>query len=231
MYSRQRLSVYGYHNEAVPHTFFRQPQETDHAVIVLPGIGYSCQQPLLYYSTREFLQQGADVLWIEYNQRDDFTSLSETEVIRCALADTSAACQAFLSERPYQRVTFIGKSLGTATMVYMLNTLALPAMIQTIWLTPLLRRQELRNLICEARPRSLFIVGTADPHYDKHALLEVQMATRGDTLIIENADHSLEIANDIIQSLQAMERIIQAIQAFCVRNMLAYNHMQSGEPI
>ena len=40
------------------------------------------------------------------------------------------------------------------------------------------------------------MVGTADSHYDPAKLAEVQQATAGEVMVIENADHSLEIAGD-----------------------------------
>lgn len=214
MYSFQQLTIEGYHNEATPHSFFQQDQETDHAAIIFPGVRYTCQHPLLYYPTKELLLQGADVLWVEYNQRPSFTSLSETETVRCITTDASTACQALLHVRPYRQITLIGKSIGTAAMIHVLNEASLPLQLRAIWLTPLLRRKELCEMIQQARPQSLFVIGTADSHYDKKTLAQLQTVTKGDTLVIDHADHSLEIDGNVQQSIQIMGEVIQAIQAF-----------------
>jgi hypothetical protein len=58
------------------------------------------------------------------------------------------------------------------------------------------------------------VVGTADSHYDPVKLAEVQQATGGEAVVIENADHSLEIAGDIVKSIRALEGIIAEMQKF-----------------
>ena len=62
--------------------------------------------------------------------------------------------------------------------------------------------------------RSLIVIGTADPHFNQALLDEIQRETDSEMLIIEGADHSLEISGDVLQSLAAMEKVIRAIQAF-----------------
>lgn len=51
-------------------------------------------------------------------------------------------------------------------------------------------------------------------HYDPAKLAEVQRATAGDGLVIENGEHSLEIEGDIIQSVRVIDRIIAEIKDF-----------------
>jgi len=216
MYAFDTLEIPGYHGEPVPNTFFRQAQEARHAAIVLPGIGYTCQMPLLYYPTRLLLDQGADVLWVEYayNKRSGFQTLSSSEQERWLRTDVNAACRAVLTQRSYQQVTVIGKSLGTVAMGDLLTTEAMFAHAQAIWLTPLLRHDRLREQIQRSGHRSLFVIGTADPHYHATYLDNVRAATRGDTVVIEGADHSLEISGDVLQSLTVMEQVLRAIQTF-----------------
>ena len=56
------------------------------------------------------------------------------------------------------------------------------------------------------------MIGTADPNYDPVFLKEV--SAKAESLVIEGADHSLEIEGDPLQSLKAMERLIAAIKKF-----------------
>jgi hypothetical protein len=62
--------------------------------------------------------------------------------------------------------------------------------------------------------RALFVLGTADSHYDQAKLAEVQQAATGETIVIENTDHSPEIGGDIVRSISALEGIIAEIQKF-----------------
>jgi hypothetical protein len=58
------------------------------------------------------------------------------------------------------------------------------------------------------------VVGASDSHYDPDMLVEVQEATTGQAMVIEKADHSLEIRGDIVQSMHVLEGLITEIQKF-----------------
>jgi hypothetical protein len=216
MYSIKYLDIIGYGDEPVPHTFFQQDEGALHIAIMLPGMGYTSQMPLLYYPGRIMLASGADVLSVEYeyNRREDFLALKGEGRTRWLITDVVNACQTVLGKRPYEEITLIGKSIGTLAMGHLLTTEAKFTKAGAIWLTPLLRNDRLRKRIQQGGQRSLFVIGTADPHYDQSHLDEVRQATKGDSLVIEGADHSLEIEGDLLQSIGAMEKVIRAIQSF-----------------
>lgn len=216
MYSVESLKISGYHDEPVPNTFFRQEDKAHHLAILLPGLEYTCQMPLLYYPACLLLILGADILQVEYayNLRPDFQALPNSEQLKWSFTDATAACSAALAQRPYEQVTLIGKSIGTLAMGHLLTTEAKLAPAQAVWLTPLLRNDNLRSQIKLCGQRSLFIIGTADPHYSPNHLAELQKATKGEVVVIEGADHSLEIKGKVSQSLKAMEQVIDAMQAF-----------------
>jgi pimeloyl-ACP methyl ester carboxylesterase len=216
MYSARTLQITGYRDEPVPNTFLRQNGDADHVAILLPGVRYTCDMPLLYYPAGLLLDLGADVLRVEHarDRRADFQAITEAEQGRWFLADAAAACHTVLAQRDYQHVTLIGKSIGTLAMGHLLTTDPALAQARAIWLTPLLTHGGLRAQIKQCRQRSLFVIGTADRFYDKDKLAEVQAASHGAAVVIEGADHSLEIAGDVFQSLQSIERVIRAIQSF-----------------
>jgi predicted alpha/beta-hydrolase family hydrolase len=214
MVSPSTLSVTGYRDEAVPNTFLRQDGATEHLAILLPGIAYPCDLPLLYYPARLLAARGADVLRVEYayNRRPDFAALANAGQAEWLYADTAAACRAGLAQRAYRQITLVGKSLGTLAMGHLLTAQPELAGARAVWLTPLLRLDHLRAQIAQWSGPSLFVIGTADPHYDQTALAEVQAATNGAAVVVADADHSLEIAGDVVRSLQAMIEVVQAIQ-------------------
>ncbi|HUV59441.1 MAG TPA: alpha/beta family hydrolase [Desulfatiglandales bacterium] len=216
MYEVKRLKIAGYHSEPVDNTFFLQEHPTDHLSIIFPGMGYTSHMPLLYYPARLLLILGDDVLRLEYdyNKRPEFLKLPLPERAEWMLRDVSAACKAVSSQRSYQRITLIGKSIGTLAMGHLLTTDAMFEKAQTVWLTPLLRNESLRTQIKQCGQHSLFVIGTADPHYDPDYLAEAKAATNGESLVVEGADHSLEIEGDLLQSLKAMERVVLAIEKF-----------------
>lgn len=216
MYTIKCLDIKGYRGKPVPHTFFQQDEDAHHVAILLPGMGYSSHMPVLYYPMSIMLALGADVLRVEYeyHRREDFMALRGNERKQWLVADTANACITVLKERSYRDITLIGKSLGTRAMGHLLTTEDSLKHARAIWLTPVLRSEGLRSQIKEWGQPSLFVIGTADPHYNQAHLDEIRESTGSDILIIEGADHSLEIGSDIFKSLGAMEKVIRAVQAY-----------------
>jgi len=216
MYSFKTLLIAGYRNEPVLNTFLRQDGEAREIAIVLPGVGYTCHMPLLYYPSQVLLTLGMDVLWVEYHyiRRPDYRALADAEQKQWLFADVTAACQAALTQRPYQQVTLIGKSLGTVAMSHLLAMDARLARSRAVWLTPVLRNDEVRTQIQHSGPLALVAIGTADPYYDPAYLADLQTAAKSEVVVVDGADHSLEIAGDVGQSLQVLERVTRAIQTF-----------------
>ncbi len=216
MYSFKTVPVSGYGNEPLPHTFLQQEGETQHIAVLLPGVGYTTRMPLLHYPMLELLRIGADVMRVEtvYVKQPKFEALSPAEKAHWVFTDAAAACRAALAQRSYQQITLVGKSLGTLAMGHLLTTEAALDKAQAIWLTPLLWHDMLRSQIRQARPRSLFAVGTADPHFNATCLAEVEAATEGEKVVIDGGNHSLEIKGDVMASLQAVEQVMGAVQNF-----------------
>jgi pimeloyl-ACP methyl ester carboxylesterase len=71
-----------------------------------------------------------------------------------------------------------------------------------------------KNQLEQIHPRSLFIIGTADKYYPPDILKHLEGVTRGRSVVIDGANHGLEIPDDISKSLRALEQIVLAMQAF-----------------
>ena len=216
MYRIKTLDIRGYRDEPLPHTFYEQEESASEVALLLPGMGYTSHMPLLYYPARMMLSMGADVLGLEYdyNRREDFMALPGEERKRWLLDDVTHACRTILEGGPYRRMTLIGKSLGTRAMGHLLTTEDQLKEAHAIWLTPVLRSESLCRQIKEWGRRSLIVIGTADPHYNQALLDEIRGATDSEMLVVEGADHSLEIGGDVLRSLDAMQQVIHAIQSF-----------------
>jgi hypothetical protein len=66
----------------------------------------------------------------------------------------------------------------------------------------------------QARRRSLFVIGTADGYYKPEILQCLVEVTNGQAVVIEGADHGLEVAESIPRSLQGLGRIVRGLQEF-----------------
>ena len=216
MYSATTLDIRGHRGEAVSNTFFPQDSEARSLAVIFPGLGYTAHMPVLYYPRLLLLERGADVLVVEYDYREWANSRMprDPETDRWFFDDVAAACEAGLRRRPYSGVTLVGKSLGTLAMGYLLTEDARLSEARCVWLTPLLRNDRLRAQMGRAGGRSLFLIGTADGHYDPEYLEEVRLASGGESVVIQGADHSLEIEGDTVGSIRAVEQTVRVMQRF-----------------
>lgn len=218
MVTTTALTITGYHNQLVPHTFVQQERDTQHLAIVFPGWGYTSHMPLLYYPRRLLLDAGADVLRVEYDYtQSHFLSLPKPEQNQWLFTDVLAAYDVALQQRPYTQLTLIGKSIGTLALGHILTTRPAIDTTRYIWLTPLLRNETLRTQMTNHHHRALFVIGTRDYEYDRELLADVEHATRGESVVIDQANHSLEIEDDLLASLHAMTHVMSAIQRFISR--------------
>jgi predicted alpha/beta-hydrolase family hydrolase len=210
------LTIQGYRDETVPNRFLRPEGPIDRLAVLLPGFGYTLDMPLFYYAGNLLLERGWDVLRVEYsyNTRPEFQTLPEPERGQWLLADTMAAWRAALDQRTYERVVLIGKSLGTLAMGHLLTMSDPPPDVGAVWLTPLLGRERLRQQILQYGGPSLFVIGTADPHFDPVVLEKMQVATTGEAVVVRNADHGIDIPGDPIASVRAVERVVEALGRF-----------------
>jgi hypothetical protein len=97
---------------------------------------------------------------------------------------------------------------------YLITNEMIPESTKVIWLTPLLNDKKLRDEMKQHGNLSLFICGTADPYYEAKYMTEIQTATQGQVLLIDNADHLLNIVDDVNRSIYELGNIIDNIKAF-----------------
>jgi len=214
MYTWNTLTITGYEQKSVPNTFIRQQDETSHAAIILPGLGYTAQMPLLYYIGELLLAQGTDVLQVNYNYIDAFRGLDRAAQHRWLAADSDAAYRALVAQQSYAYLTVVGKSLGTLAMAHLFATHDFSTRPTALWLTPVLTNTAVREQIVAFPGPSLVVIGTADSFYDPGLLAAIGETPTRRFAIIEGADHGMNVNDDVFQSLQALEQTLHAIADF-----------------
>jgi len=189
MYSFKTLEIAGYRNGPVPNTFLRQDEAAREIAIVLPawGIPATCRCFTIRLSVAG-VGHGCVVVEYNYIRRPDYRALSDAEQKQWLFADVTAACQAALAQRPYQQVTLVGKSLVRCDE-HLLATDARFAQSRRVWLTPVLRNDEVLAQIRHSGPRALVAIGTADPFYDPAYLGDLQAAAKSKVVVVDGADH------------------------------------------
>lgn len=208
------LDAVGYHNQKVPNTFVVQSIPTGHLGIILPGYRHSADMADLHYAGRILREQGADLLRVEYAYyQTDYFGQPESEQDQRISEDVFAVCNACLAFRPYTKITLVGKSLGTKAMGFLLGDKRFQK-ANCVWSTLPITIEWLYSRIEQVHPRSLFIIGTADKYYKPEMLECLVNVTKGRTVIVEDADHGLEVPGSIPRSLMGLGQIVRALQEF-----------------
>ncbi|MBN2083906.1 MAG: hypothetical protein JW748_01690 [Anaerolineales bacterium] len=208
------IEALGYGGQPVPASMIVHPGATDRLGIILPGYRHTVDRPDLHYAGLILQAKNADVLRIEYSySKTDFMSLPDPERAERLSADVRAACAAGLKQRAYRKITLVGKSLGTQAAGHLLEDPAFSG-AECVWSTPILPDGRLCSQIKKHRPRSLFIIGTADQFYRPAILEELVDATGGKALVLPDAHHGLEIEGDIPGTLAVLQRIVDAMREF-----------------
>jgi hypothetical protein len=169
--------------------------------VVLPGAGYSCTQPQLYFLVQILLRSGHQVLTIDSLYSEDKTWLSlptEEEALRYVENDADPLFQQIQSQFPGGIHTLVGRSLGTYSIACALEKGAAQP-LQIIWQSPSLpgKWAILKNF----NARGLVIIGKADPRFEVAAAFLPESH-----FIAEGADHAMEFA-DPLQSIELLKQI------------------------
>jgi hypothetical protein len=165
--------------------------------VVLPGIAYFSQAPLLWFAREAAQARGWSVLELtERAPRDEepFAWMRD----RAAHALDAAAAET---------VAVIGKSLASAAAPLVAER-GLPA----VWLTPLLDRAEVVGAL-EASPAPALLIGSpADPTWG-----EGTVPVSPEVLELDGLDHSLQVEGDPLASLDVLRRVTERVGEFLGR--------------
>lgn len=190
----------------IPAHLFTHPETTNKLAIVFPGAGYSYVEPLLRYGIQVLLKKNYRVLALDkiYGNDPKWRSLSSEQEARSVVELDTVQVHKQIEQRfPNALELLFGRSLGTFAMACLLErNLVNPQKI--IWQTPALGSKW--EIMRDCKIPGFGILGTADHYYQK--AVEFLPASR---IIIENADHAMEIPGDPIQSIDILKRITSAM--------------------
>jgi len=90
--------------------------------VMLPGIRYTADMPLLYYTTQVLQYHGVDVLQLHPDyDTPAFQKAPVKERLSRMTHDTRAGLEAGLAAGSYRQVVLAGKSIGTLSMALLLD--------------------------------------------------------------------------------------------------------------
>jgi hypothetical protein len=204
------LDVPGFNQRQVTNKYYRQPKFTGKLSLILPGLGYTCDKPLLYFTTEVLLAKGFDVLqlWADYTTLE-FQELTQIEQSRCLAEDSRALLAAGRGANSYNHLVLGGKSIGTLSLSLLLNQEPGLSSATTFWLTPLFYLPLVAHTVKDLQGPAFIAGSDADPTFDTDLLSQIMETPHKFSLVVKGADHSLEIPGDTIKSLQELSRLTE----------------------
>ncbi len=173
--------------------------DPERCAVLLPGVRYFSQAPLLWFAREAALAGGWSVL--ELSER----APAEGDPFEWILARAESA----LNEISATQVALIGKSLGSAAAP-LATQRALPA----VWLTPLLIRSEVVAALGATDLPALVVGSPADPSWGNGELPENEAL---EVMELDGLDHSLQREGDPLGSIDVLREVTERIAEFFER--------------
>ena len=175
--------------------------------VLFPGIGYHCDKPLLYYTAKLARSLGYDVIPLKY-QGFDVSAKDNEEKMRSAAELAFKLSEEQLADADfsaYQRVVFVGKSIGTAAALRYRAEHGINA--GTVLFTPLAMTFD-----CPA-DGSIAFHGTSDPWVETAALETLCGEQNVPLYKYPKANHSLE-TGDVFTDLGCIHEVMGLVSEY-----------------
>lgn len=184
-------------------------------LVLLPGLTYTNDMPVMHFVRRLFEARGVDILAVDYRYDLDeaFLACSDQEQLQWIERDGAAILRKALSFAGYARLTVAAKSLGTIALGGALAEVADLAQSRLIWLTPSVRDTGLAERLIQVRQPAFMVIGREDPNFDPD-LVERWRSTGMEVLVIDGADHGLERRGDTRGSLAVLAELVEALDGW-----------------
>ena len=173
--------------------------DPDRWVVVLPGMQYTTQAPLLWFAREAAEQRALTVLEVVDSLPDGADGPGWARDRARRALDHAAAAGA-------RETVVVGKSLASTAAGLVADRL-LPA----VWLTPLLNERRVVDDIARATRPALLVGGSADAAWRPDALPDSGLL---EIVHLDGLDHSLQRQGDPAASLQALRAVTDRVGRF-----------------
>jgi len=179
----------------------------------MPGGNYGPDAPMLYYPRELLMAQGWDTLDIQFGFQtagEELTLEKAPEVYQ----DARTALLAALLGRQYERIVLVGKSLSTGVVAQLCLQEDAAKECRAVYLTPTLGWGLFDQAFVRTTQPALLALGTRDRFYQPELLEKLRAARSFELVLVEGADHSMDVEGNLERSLAGLRRVVQAVVEF-----------------
>ncbi|MBR3058287.1 MAG: hypothetical protein IKG93_10025 [Clostridiales bacterium] len=193
---------------------------TKKLAIIIPGMGYTKDRPLLYYAGKLLASAGYELLHIEFSNLPKKIKGNRELILKTAIQcyEQATAQLESIDFSSYSELLFVGKSIGTIVAARYISEHNLNA--RQIWYTPL---QETLDIVFSDKDKlgtsrlnpenTLTFIGTADPWSDIPNLLNTAAENHLDIHVYKDCNHSLETP-DVEHNIEILRDVIMLTKQF-----------------
>ncbi len=184
--------------------------------VIFPGIGYTAEKPLLYYSQRIAKEKGYEILVIAYGgfpKKVKGDRKKMVESFQLALSQSEEKLKE-TDLASYEDVLFIGKSVGTIVAAKIASESPVKEKIRLILYTPL------EDTFSFSFGSAIAFTGTADPWVggEKSRIAAICGEKKIPCMMVPEANHSLE-SPEILGDLKELYRIMKETERYIVEGV------------
>ena len=192
------LPIAGHASRELDNLFWPADQPIGALAVLLPGLNYTMDMPLMFFTRRLLLWRGVDVLNLNPQARSAaFQNASESDQMSWLQADVHAGLKAGLAQSNYHQLILVGKSIGSLAIAVGADYAQALLPTALVWLTPLMRYEVVLQTALNAAGPQVHLCGGADSTYKPDQLQQI-LAAKQDAraYIAEGANHILEVPGD-----------------------------------
>ena len=187
----------------------RVAQDPDRVALLIPGVQYSAEQPLLHFARAVFRRHGwttETVWWPERPPQREGQDLASWFVQQRSFVHRHLSRALDAETAP--TIALAGKSMGAFAAA-----LAADRSLPGIWLTPILNDTEVPDDLRRTTAPFLLVGATADPSWNS----ELARSLGQPVYEAEGADHGMETDDDPVNSAEILRRTTIAMDEFVAR--------------
>ena len=182
-------------------------ENTKKIAVILPGIGYTCDRPLLYYGGKMAQNLGFEAVRVPYGGfpekvRGDLEKMRQSAEM--ALVQTEETLRGIDWDQ-YGQILFIAKSVGTVVATAYAHAHGLSC--NFILFTPV------EATFAVPVENAIAFHGTADPWAETETLKRLCREANVPLHITENANHSLE-TGDVLPDIRNLQTVMKQVKTF-----------------
>jgi predicted alpha/beta-hydrolase family hydrolase len=210
-----RLAPPDVDGEPLSYRLYRMAEDPSGLVVLLPGVHYGPDGPLLFYPAAALREMGWDTLQLTYRfQRN--VSAFDPGTLEAILEDCRSAVSVALDQRNYPKLVYMGKSLGAGLLAFLCAGAGTDLPTRVVYFTPPIGTPLFDPYFARTPQPAQIVLGTSDRFYDEDALDRLRLTRPYGLTLVEGADHAMVIPGDLDGSIRVLRRTTREVVEFCL---------------